>query len=184
VQDTGFARLLSALSFAAGKHRDQRRKDHQASPYINHPIAITEVLARHGVRDVVTLMAAVLHDTIEDTETTPDELEQNFGPEVRAVVEEVTDDKSLPKDVRKQLQIDHAPALSDRAKLVKLADKICNVTDVTHRPPHDWDFQRRLAYLEWTASVVSGCRGVNVALESHYDQVLREGRRALSAGHQ
>ena len=176
------AQLLSALSFAATKHRDQRRKDHRASPYINHPIALAEVLARFGVTDVVTLIAAVLHDTIEDTETTPDEIERHFGPEVRAVVEEVTDDKKLPKEVRKQLQVDHAPTLSARAKLVKLADKICNVTDVTHAPPRDWDVQRRSAYLAWTEAVVSGVRGVSRDLESYYDDVLREGRRAIEAG--
>jgi (p)ppGpp synthase/HD superfamily hydrolase len=179
MEDTGFAQLLSALSFAADKHRGQRRKDREASPYINHPIALAEILARHGVTDVVTLMAAVLHDTIEDTETTPEELEQTFGSAVRAVVEEVTDDKTLPKDVRKRLQIEHAPTLSERAKLVKLADKISNVTDVTHNPPHGWDLDRRSAYLEWTAAVVDGCRGVSVELESQYDDVLRQARQAL-----
>lgn len=96
-------RLFAALSFAAARHRDQRRKDRDASPYINHPIALAEVLARMGVTDPVVLQAAILHDTIEDTETTPDEIEERFGTAVRAVVEEVTDDKALPKTVRKQL---------------------------------------------------------------------------------
>src|SRR5438045_9317391 len=109
--------LLKALHFAADKHREQRRKDVEASPYINHPIEVAELLARVGnVTDLVTLQGAILHDTIEDTKTTPEELEEVFGADVRAVVEEVTDDKSLQKDDRKRLQIEHARHLSERAK--------------------------------------------------------------------
>src|SRR3954470_16365959 len=109
--------LLSALQFASVKHRDQRRKGAEASPYINHPIEVAELIARvGGVTDVVALQGAVLHDTIEDTQTTGEELERLFGPEVRSVVEEVTDDKSLAKHERKQHQIDHAPYLSKRAQ--------------------------------------------------------------------
>jgi GTP diphosphokinase / guanosine-3',5'-bis(diphosphate) 3'-diphosphatase len=173
--------LFAALSFAAGKHRDQRRKDREASPYINHPIALAEVLARMSVTDPVVLQAAILHDTIEDTETTPDEIEEHFGTEVSAVVEEVTDDKALPKAVRKQLQLEHAAGLSDRAKLIKLADKICNVLDVTHSPPPDWDDERRRRYLDWSAGVVEGCRGVHPGLEEYFGTVLAEGRRVLAA---
>ncbi len=125
-------------------------------------------------------MAAVLHDTIEDTETTPDELEQLFGQTVRKVVQEVTDDKSLDKAVRKQLQVDHAPLLSSRAKEVKLADKIANVQDVTNAPPADWDLTRRIQYLDWTEKVVDGCRGANAALERLYDEVLEKGRERLA----
>src|SRR5688572_14295533 len=136
--------LLKAVQFAALKHRDQRRKGKDASPYINHPIAVAHLLAQvGGVRDIVTLVGAVLHDTIEDTETTPDEIEAEFGPEVRELVAEVTDDKRLPKEVRKQLQIDHAPHRSDRAKAIKLGDKICNVLDITSTPPDDWSIERR-----------------------------------------
>jgi guanosine-3',5'-bis(diphosphate) 3'-pyrophosphohydrolase len=138
------AALLNAIQFAAHKHRDQRRKDTEASPYINHPIAVANTLAGvGGVSDIVTLVAAVLHDTIEDTETTPEELEAAFGLEVRELVAEVTDDKNLPKEVRKQLQIDHAPHVSARAKAIKLGDKICNVRDVTSSPPSDWSLGRR-----------------------------------------
>ena len=124
-------------------------------------------------------MAAVLHDTLEDTETTPQELEARFGPEVRRVVEEVTDDKTLPKHVRKQLQIEHAPHVSERAKLVKLADKICNVRDVAHDPPVGWPLARRREYLDWTEAVVRGCRGCNGALERYYDALLAEAREEL-----
>jgi len=174
------AALLKALHFAANKHRDQRRKDVEASPYINHPIEVAEVLARvGGVTDLVTLQGAVLHDTLEDTKTTPEELEAAFGAEVRRVVEEVTDDKRLPKAERKRLQIEHAPHLSARAKQIKLADKISNVRGVTQAPPADWPLARRQEYLNWTEQVVAGCRGCNAALEDFYDRVLAEGQRVL-----
>jgi (p)ppGpp synthase/HD superfamily hydrolase len=175
------AAILKALHFAAVKHRDQRRKDVEASPYINHPIEVAELLARVGhVTDPIILQSAILHDTIEDTKTTPEELEAAFGPEVRRVVEEVTDDKQLPKAERKRLQIEHAPHLSERARQVKLADKISNVLGVTQTPPADWPLERRNEYLDWTERVVAGCRGCNSNLESFYDYVLAEGRRILA----
>ncbi|MFN8627531.1 MAG: HD domain-containing protein [Candidatus Binatia bacterium] len=168
------AALLQASTFAARKHRDQRRKDADASPYINHPIEVAEILARiGGVDDVAVLQAALLHDTVEDTRTSADELEREFGPTVRTLVEEVTDDKTLPKRERKRLQIEHAPHLSPRAKLIELADKICNVRDVTHSPPKGWDERRRIEYFDWAAKVVAGCRGTNRALERHFDALLR-----------
>jgi (p)ppGpp synthase/HD superfamily hydrolase len=174
------AMILKALHFAANKHRDQRRKGLEASPYINHPIEVAELLARvGGVTDPIILQGAALHDTIEDTKTTPEELEAAFGPEVRRVVEEVTDDKRLPKTERKRLQIDHAPHLSERAKQIKIADKISNVRGVTQAPPADWTLERRQEYLNWTAQVVAGCRGCNPSLEEFYDQMLEEGRRVL-----
>lgn len=174
--------MLKALHFAADKHRDQRRKDVGASPYINHPIEVAELLARvGGVTDLVTLQGALLHDTIEDTDTTPAELEREFGPEVRSVVEEVTDDKNLSKEERKRLQITHAPHISERARLIKLADKIANVRSVMHTPPAKWPLQRRQEYLDWTEQVVAGVRGVNPALETLYYDLLDQGRRLLGS---
>ena len=171
------AALLRALHFAAEKHRDQRRKGAEASPYINHPIEVTEILAGIGnVRDPVTLQAAALHDTLEDTETSPEELEGAFGSDVRRVVAEVTDDKSLPKLRRKELQIQHAPHLSERAKMIKIADKISNLRSIMRTPPVDWSLTRKAEYLEWTERVVAGCRGCNEPLERHYDEVLATGR--------
>ena len=174
------ARLLAAIQFAAEKHRHQRRKDAEASPYINHPIAVAATLAEAGVTDLDTLMAAVLHDTIEDTETTPAELAERFGTAVRDIVLEVTDDKRLPKAERKRLQVEHAPAASTAAKLVKLGDKICNVRDITHSPPPDWPLARRVEYLGWTEQVIAGCRGSSAELERRYDEALRAGRDALT----
>lgn len=129
-------KLVAAIAFAADKHRNQRRKDEEASPYINHPIALADVLANEaGVEDERVIVAAVLHDTVEDTETTEQELLRLFGKDVADIVMEVTDDKSLPKEERKRLQVEHAATISRRAKLVKLADKICNLRDIARHPP-------------------------------------------------
>jgi len=164
------ALLFRALAFAAHKHRDQRRKDAEASPYINHPIALAEVLAGEGgIIDVEVLAAALLHDTIEDTATTAEELRTEFGERIAAMVEEVTDDQKLPKAERKRLQIVHAAALSPGAKLVKLADKICNLRDVAERPPAKWDLQRRQEYFEWARRVIDGLRGTHAKLEAAFD---------------
>ncbi len=172
--------LLRALEFAARKHRDQRRKGEGAAPYINHPIAVAAVVAGvGGVDDPVTLAAAVLHDTVEDTETTLEELEAEFGAEVREVVDEVTDDKDLAKEERKRRQIEHTPSASARAKELKLGDKICNIRDLVQAPPGGWSLERKLEYLGWTERVVAGCRGTNLALEALYDEELLRARNAL-----
>ena len=164
------SKVIAAAAFAAQKHRDQRRKDREASPYINHPIALANVLANEAaVDDPIVLCVALLHDTIEDTQTTAEELRQCFGEEVTAAVLEVTDDKMLPKAERKRLQIEHAAQISERAQLVKLADKICNVRDIISSPPVDWSDQRRREYLDWSKSVVDQLRGVNVRLAELFD---------------
>jgi guanosine-3',5'-bis(diphosphate) 3'-pyrophosphohydrolase len=172
--------FITALRFAAEKHRDQRRKDTARSPYINHPIAVAEILWRVGeVRDPVTLAAALLHDTIEDTGTSPDEVRTRFGEEILSLVLEVTDDKSLSKEKRKELQVETAPHKSLRARQIKLADKISNVIDVTYTPPADWSRERLREYLNWTERVINGLRGPNPRLEAEYDRVLAEGRQLL-----
>lgn len=174
--------VLKALHFAADKHRSQRRKDADASPYINHPIAVAEVLCSVGdVSDPVTLAAAILHDTIEDTQTTAAELETHFGHDIRGIVEEVTDDKSLPASERKRLQIEHAAHHSPRARLVKLADKICNVRDVMASPPVDWSWQRRHDYILWAQAVAAGLRNSNLALEKYFDDVCARALAQLEA---
>ncbi len=163
--------IVRALEFAAHKHRDQRRKDAQASPYINHPIALANVLVSEGgVDDPVVLSAALLHDTVEDTQTTTAELRAAFGDKIAGIVEEVTDDKNLVKAERKRLQIEHAAHISREAKLVKLADKICNVRDVAHHPPAKWDLTRRREYFEWAKAVVDQLRGIHPDLERKFDE--------------
>jgi guanosine-3',5'-bis(diphosphate) 3'-pyrophosphohydrolase len=167
----GLPLIVSALEFAAHKHRDQRRKDAQASPYINHPIALANVLVREGgVNDPAVLAAALLHDTVEDTQTTAPELREAFGEKIAGIVEEVTDDKNLLKAERKRLQIEHAAHISREAKLVKLADKICNVRDVADHPPAKWDLARRREYFEWAKAVVDQLRGVHPQLEKKFDE--------------
>ena len=163
--------IVDAAVFAADRHRDQRRKDANATPYINHPLTLAHVLmAEGGVDDVETIVAAILHDTIEDTKTTRGEIAERFGEEIASVVEEVTDDKTLAKQARKDLQVEHAPRLSDRAKAVKLADKICNLRDVADSPPKGWDLARRQEYFDWAKRVVDGLRGSHPALERAFDE--------------
>lgn len=159
----------------------QRRKDADASPYINHPLALANILASEGnVEDVDVLVAALLHDTVEDTDTTPDELEREFGARVAAIVAEVTDDKSLPKEERKRLQIVKAGSKSHAAKLVKLADKISNLRDIATAPPADWPLERRENYFHWAKKVVDGLRGSNSALEAEFDHAYEQGLRSLT----
>src|SRR3989442_14847850 len=156
------ALLLKALAFAAHKHRDQRRKDAESSPYINHPIALADVLINEGdVMDVEILCAALLHDTVEDTATTHEELVNAFGSKIARIVAEVTDDTSLPKAERKRLQVEHAAGLSKEANLVKLADQICNLPDISDRPPAHRDQQRRRENLDRARRAVDGVRGAH-----------------------
>jgi GTP diphosphokinase / guanosine-3',5'-bis(diphosphate) 3'-diphosphatase len=169
------ADVIRALAFAADKHRRQRRKDSEASPYINHPIDLANILANEAhVVDPLVLVAAILHDTVEDTDTTPDELAAHFGPEIRALVAEVTDDRTLPRDERKRRQEVHAPRASFRAQQVKLADKISNVRDLVNRPPATWDLERRRAYFDWCKRVVDGVRGRHAELEALFDAAYRD----------
>ncbi|KAI3377313.1 hypothetical protein L3Q82_008511 [Scortum barcoo] len=128
--------LLETVNFAAEKHRNQRRKDAEETPYINHPIGVARILSHEGgITDIEVLQTALLHDTVEDTDTSPAELEAKFGPVVAGYVKEVTDDKSLPKQERKRQQVEHAPHCSHQAKLVKLADKLYNLRDLNRCTP-------------------------------------------------
>lgn len=174
--------LLRAVNFAAARHRLQTRKGAEPTPYINHPLAVTETLwVIGGVRELNILLAALLHDTLEDTATTAEELAAAFGSEVAAMVAELTDDERLPKPERKRWQEVRAASLSRGAQLIRLADKAANVYDVAHHPPAHWLHERRVAYLDWTARVVAGLRGVNASLEAHYAAVLAAARQSLAA---
>ena len=173
--------VLQAMEFAAQKHTEQRRKDRRRSPYINHPIKVAWLLNSVGnITDPRVLVAGILHDTIEDTDATEEELRSIFGDEITDIVLECTDDKSLPKVERKRLQVEKAPNKSSEAKSVKLADKISNVQDLTDSPPPDWPLERVLEYLDWSERVVAGLRGTNSCLEDLYDIALEEARRKIS----
>lgn len=166
-------KLLKATAFAANKHRDQRRKDADASPYINHPIALCDILVNEGdIANTDIICAAMLHDTIEDTDTTEEELIAAFGRKIAAIVMEVTDDKNLPKLERKRLQVEHAHSISHDAKLVKLADKIANLRDILNSPPQDWDEARKKEYFQWASDVVRGLRGSSAKLERVFDELF------------
>lgn len=180
---TNAAELLGALHFAAERHRDQRRKGVEGSPYVNHLIEVAAILAEAGISDLWTLQAAVLHDTLEDTEAHPEELERAFGARVRRIVEEVTDDERLPKPVRKELQVEHAPGLSLEAQRIKIADKISNVLALVSTPPRGWAAERKEDYLTWSERVVAGCRGCSLPLEERFDEAVTRARAELgSAG--
>ena len=162
--------ILKALDFAAHKHRDQRRKNVEASPYINHPIELAKVLSNEGgITSSDLLCAALLHDTVEDTTTTKEELLELFGEKITTIVLEVTDDKTKTKADRKRLQIEHAASISRPAKLVKLADKICNLRDMQDSPPANWPLERRREYFDWAKQVVDQLRGVHEGLEALFD---------------
>ncbi len=172
--------LLRALAFASARHSRQRRKDADASPYINHPIAVARLLAEDGrVVDDTLLMAALLHDTIEDTETTAEELRVEFGEAVMALVLEVTDDKSLPKQERKRLQVEHVATATPLARQLKIADKVCNLRDIMASPPAGWSVERKQAYVDWAVAVVAGCRGLNEGLDQVFDATVDQARGTL-----
>lgn len=179
-ESSDLTRVLQAAAFAADKHRNQRRKDVGSSPYINHPLQLANVLCSEGqVFEADVLIAALLHDTIEDTDTNADELERAFGRRVASIVMEVTDDKSLPKEERKRLQVTKAPGKSDDAKLVKIADKICNLRDIASDPPAEWTNERREAYFHWAKEVVKALGDVSPALQGVFDETYRQGLRAV-----
>jgi guanosine-3',5'-bis(diphosphate) 3'-pyrophosphohydrolase len=173
-------RVIDAIAFAAQAHRGQRRKDAEATPYINHPLALVHILAvEAGVADVEVLCAAALHDYLEDCCGGDDQpaldegralLRERFGESVLALVEAVTDDKSLPKAERKRLQVEHAAAIPEGARLIKLADKTANLRDIAASPPADWPLFRRRDYFDWAGQVVGRLRGTHAGLEALFDQ--------------
>ena len=163
-------RMAKAIYFAAQAHAPQRRKGEAEEPYVNHlaEVALLVAEATQGA-DVNMVIAAYLHDTIEDQEVKHEKLVAEFGRDVADLVREVTDDKSLPKAERKRLQIEHARSASTRTKHLKLADKISNLNSILASPPADWSAEKKREYFDWAAQVVAGCRGVNPWLEARFD---------------
>ena len=175
LQDEGMGLVLRAARFAAWKHRDQRRKGKGRVPYINHPLDLAHVLwFEGGVGDATVLAAALLHDTIEDTQTSVQELQGEFGERIAQIVMEVTDEPSLDWRVRKKLQITRARRASPEAKQVKLADRICNLRSLVASPPHGWSIERQQAYFDWSKEVVDQLRGINPELEQRFDQIHKK----------
>ncbi|CAK0767172.1 HD domain-containing protein [uncultured Gammaproteobacteria bacterium] len=175
-----------ALDFAAQKHTDQRRKGSRAEPYLNHLAEVARMLAEAtDGEDLALIVAGLLHDTVEDTATSREELVQLFGTDVADLVMEVTDDKSLTKAERKQAQVTKTPHKTLRARMIKLADKTSNLRALCTSPPRGWSVERRLEYFDWAKAVVAGCRGINAQLEQGFDRVWHQGMeelRGLGAG--
>ena len=175
---TDLVRLAQAADYAARQHIAQRRKGERAEPYINHLTEVAALLAEAtGGDDIVLLMGGLLHDTLEDTDATYEDLVERFGPDVAALVAEVTDDKSLPKEERKRLQITKTPAKSRRAKLLKLADRTSNLRGLVTSPPKGWPRERLRDYVVWAYDVVRSCRGLNPRLEAVFDAAHEEASR-------
>ena len=165
--------LARAYHFAASKHVDQRRKGEAAEPYMNHLTEVAELVARATDGDLDVVIAAILHDTVEDTDTTIDEIRKVFGTRIADLTAEVTDDKSLPKQRREDLQIEHAAHASWGAQVIKLADKTSNLRSLLASPPPDWPRARRDEYVDWARRVVTGCRDANVWLAEQFDDAAK-----------
>jgi (p)ppGpp synthase/HD superfamily hydrolase len=173
-------RILKGIEFSAEKHKSQTRKNSQKSPYIIHPIGVAHHLMIVGnVRDADILIGALLHDTVEDTNASFEEIQAKFGLTVEGLVRETTDDKSLPKAVRKQLQIEHASHKSPGAAMIKLADKFYNLTDMTRETPtgedgEPWTQERIDTYFAWAKQVIDALPPVNTELKAAVDQLIAE----------
>ncbi|MCK4920076.1 MAG: bifunctional (p)ppGpp synthetase/guanosine-3',5'-bis(diphosphate) 3'-pyrophosphohydrolase [Bacteroidales bacterium] len=172
--------IIKAAVFAAEKHRYQRRKGFNQIPYINHPLKVANLLIECGENESNLLISSILHDVIEDTDATEAEVTEKFNSEIAKLVLEVSDNKELPYTTRKELQVKKAPGLSHDAKLIKVADKICNIRDFLVYPV-DWSPERKLAYLDWAKLVVAGCRGLNEKLDQVFDETLEKGTNQLNA---
>lgn len=174
------ALVVRALAFATLRHTDQRRKGRRAQPYVNHLAEVALLVSEAtGGRDPALVAAALLHDVVEDQDVTPAEIETTFGPDVMGLVMEVTDDKGLEAAERKRRQVAHAPHMSARGKLLKLADKTANLRSLADDPPQDWGAARARAYVEWSRAVVAGLRGASPALEAAFDAAADEAISAI-----
>jgi guanosine-3',5'-bis(diphosphate) 3'-pyrophosphohydrolase len=162
------SRVLAATAFAVRKHEGQYRKSAAGErvPYVTHPMRVAALVASAG-GSPDAIVAAVLHDTLEDTSTTMGELIEEFGFEVAFLVGEVTDDMSLPKNKRKEVQAKKAPYMSAGAKLIKLADKLDNVRSIVASPPA-WSNESKIGYAESAARVVEALGDVSAALRADF----------------
>jgi guanosine-3',5'-bis(diphosphate) 3'-pyrophosphohydrolase len=179
-------KVILAIEFAANQHTGQRRKGSLGSPYINHPIKVVSLLLKYEEYNSDLLSAAALHDVVEDTAQGEEEkqrlirsIEEVFGSKVLQIVREVTDDKNLPFHERKEKQIENTPSLSEEAKKIKIADKICNIQDIIEDPPTGWSKERKNTYLDWAGKVIEGAKGVNEQLENYFETIRREAYKKL-----
>ena len=167
-------RIIDAAVFAAEKHKLQRRKGTLCIPYINHPLKVCKLISTFGEKGVDLLVASLLHDVVEDTDTTIQEIENIFGKRAAAIVMEVTDNMNLPQKERKELQVIKAPRLSREAKIIKVADKAANMLDIITLPI-SWTKKRKLEYFHWSLRVFEGCKGMNDRIDEEFMKCYREG---------
>ena len=166
--------ILEAALFAAQRHSQQKRKGSAAEPYVNHLLEVSHLASLAlDEPDPNLIVAALLHDTIEDVGVTREELTQRFGEDVASLVLEVTDDKSLPKAERKRLQIENAPKKSPRAQIIKLADKTSNLLSLLSSPPAHWKEERKHQYLQWAKDVVAGLTAPNPVLKAEFERTCQ-----------
>jgi (p)ppGpp synthase/HD superfamily hydrolase len=183
--DTGAATILRAAVFAARVHAGHRRKGASAEPYVNHVLEVAQILAEHGA-PTEAVIAGLLHDTVEDSDNDPEpithaRLVAEFGEAVAGLVAEATDDKSLPKESRKALQVKLAPKKTEAAKMLKLADKISNLRAIAASPPANWEHARRVEYVGWAGRVAVGLKGANPALDALFEATYRDAMAKLAA---
>lgn len=177
MSENPIVRLARAYRFAAQAHVNEKRKGERQEPYVNHLVEVAELVAgATDGADIDLIIAALMHDTVEDTEVTPADLTREFGPRVAALVAEVTDDKGLPQAERKRLQVEHAPHLSRDAQIIKLADKTSNVRDIAASPPKGWTPERRADYVDWARQVVDICRPASPRLAALFDEAAARAR--------
>ena len=173
------SRITRALEFACRKHVHQRRKGEHGEPYVNHLAEVAHLVAEAtGGNDANLVIAALLHDCVEDQNVTRDEIAAVFGDDVACIVMEVTDDKQIPKHLRKLAQVEHAARISARARVLKIADKTANLRSIQHSPPA-WPASRKRRYFAWAQAVVAGARGINPAIDAAFDA---EVEHAMAAG--
>jgi (p)ppGpp synthase/HD superfamily hydrolase len=165
--------ILSAARYAAEKHAGQKRKGAAGEPYVNHVIEVAHLVSTVASGDVNVVIAGLLHDVIEDTDVTAADMSKRFGQDVTTLVMEMTDDKSLPKEERKRLQIEHAPKMSARAQIIKLADKISNLQSILSSPPANWDYERKKKYFEWGKQVVDALSSPNPSLKAEFEKTYQ-----------
>ncbi|MFL6798567.1 MAG: HD domain-containing protein [Xanthobacteraceae bacterium] len=172
--------VLKAADAAARWHVHQKRKGVAQEPYINHLLEVAMLVAdATGGSDPKLVVAALLHDAVEDSEVPRELIAQTFGEDVASLVMEVTDDKTLPKAQRKRKQIETAPGKSARAKVLKLADKTSNLRGIAATPPADWSVKRKIEYVEWAKRVVAGLRGANAKLEAQFDEAAHAAEQTV-----
>lgn len=177
---TGVTELTRALTFAAEAHANQRRKGAAQEPYLNHLVEVMDLVAQAtGGNDTELLIAALLHDVVEDTAVTGDQLAQTFGERVARIVDENSDDMSLPKDERRRQRISGMAKKSADARMVKTADVISNLRAMATSPPAGWTADRKLGYLEGCRQLIDAGRGANPSLEAVFDETVAATEQAI-----